>query len=197
MKSIFSIGHSNSTIEHFVKQLKANKVSLVADVRSSPFSRYCPWFSKNMLVKYLEAENIAYVFLGDSLGGRPSDRVCYDSDGILSYELMLESSSFRKGIDVLLKLYKDSDKTLAFMCSEENPVVCHRGLLISRALSSKGLEVFHIRKDSGILSNSDLYEYMTDQANKKSSFPEQVLDEFMVYKLMSSEIEKKTKFKER
>jgi uncharacterized protein (DUF488 family) len=42
---LFSIGHSNISIDRFVSMLHSAGVNAVADVRSTPVSRHCPWFS--------------------------------------------------------------------------------------------------------------------------------------------------------
>jgi len=61
---LYTIGHSNHKIEDFISLLKRYEVTCVADVRSAPYSRYCPQFNKDVLAAALEAAGIAYMFLG-------------------------------------------------------------------------------------------------------------------------------------
>jgi len=65
---LLTIGHSNLAAVRFVALLKDAGVTAVADVRSVPFSRWCPWFSGKALAQRLAGEAIAYIALGDALG---------------------------------------------------------------------------------------------------------------------------------
>ena len=98
--------------------------------------------------------NIAYVFLGSELGGRPASTQFYDSDGRVLYEKLAESSQFRKGIAQLLEQMQE--KRVALLCSEENPANCHRRLLVGRVLAEQGVDVYHIRGDSRVQSEDEL-----------------------------------------
>ena len=86
MTSVLTIGHSNHPVAAFVELLRAHGVDAVADVRTSPWSRYQPDFNKDALGAALKAAGIAYVFLGRELGGRPEDPACY-VDGRVRYDL--------------------------------------------------------------------------------------------------------------
>lgn len=197
MNSLYSIGHSNITIEEFLSRLKNHDIKIVVDVRSSPFSRYCPWFSNRILSKHLESVGINYLYLGAKLGGRPTDTDCYDQKGVLSYEQMLGNKTFHEGIDELLGVKKHYNPgNVVFMCSEANPSVCHRGLLISRKLSTLGVDVLHITK-SGTISHSDLYDVLKDEASKGLEVPVTLLDEWLVYNWHSVPIQKKVKLNQK
>src|ERR1700759_5573195 len=84
---LFSIGHSNLSAERFLMLLQAANVTAIADVRSTPFSRFCPWFSQKPLTATLAAAGIGYSPMGDALGGRPGDDSLY-RNGVADYEAM-------------------------------------------------------------------------------------------------------------
>ena len=88
---LMTIGHSNLPADRFITLLRDSKVSAVIDVRSVPFSRWCPWFSSKPLATGLAAEGLAYLQLGDELGGRPRDPQLY-CDGIADYEAMAQTA---------------------------------------------------------------------------------------------------------
>ena len=48
---LMTIGHSNLPADRFITLVKDSHVSAVIDVRSVPFSRWCPWFSSKPLAK--------------------------------------------------------------------------------------------------------------------------------------------------
>ncbi len=45
-QSIFTIGHGGRTVESFLELLRQHNITYLIDVRSQPYSRYQPDFSK-------------------------------------------------------------------------------------------------------------------------------------------------------
>src|SRR5215469_16100148 len=74
---LFTIGHSNIPAERFTAMLREAGVETVADVRSVPASRFCPWFSAKNLAPLLAGAKVDYLYFGDELGGRPRDPSLY------------------------------------------------------------------------------------------------------------------------
>ncbi len=145
---LFSVGHSNQELPQLIAMLRRAGVTAVADVRSSPYSRRLPQFNRESLERELNQNGIAYVFLGDLLGGRPRDRELYDADGRVDYERVRETAEFRYGLERLLRgLEKYS---IAMLCGEDDPLDCHRGLMISPAAKQVGASPLHLRKDGSV-----------------------------------------------
>jgi len=128
-------------------------VTAVADVRTSPYSRYSPQFNRDELRDQLRLDGISYVFLGRELGGRPNGRRFY-CDGVADYEKMAQSDEFKKGIDRAIEGAKKY--RVALLCSEHDPLDCHRCLLVGRALARRNLEVSHILSDGKVVSHSQI-----------------------------------------
>ena len=145
---MFTIGHSNHPLDVFLALLRMHGIEAVADVRSAPYSRYNPHFSRKALAGTLEGEGIGYVFLGGELGGRPSDQSLYDADGRVRYDLVARTASFDDGIGRVLCL--GCDRRVALMCAEKEPLDCHRTLLVARTLVERGVAVEHILADGGV-----------------------------------------------
>jgi len=143
--SLFSIGHSNHSLEAFLGLLRANGIELVVDVRSHPVSRFSPHFNHGRLPDSLKREGVAYVFLGRELGGRPADARFYDEEGHVLYGRLSRTAAFRRGIAELEAIAREG-RPAAIMCAEEDPSSCHRHLLIGPALARKGIALRHIRK---------------------------------------------------
>ncbi|HVS34501.1 MAG TPA: DUF488 domain-containing protein [Gemmataceae bacterium] len=142
---LYSIGHSNQELPQLVALLLKAEVTAVADVRSSPYSRRLPQFNREALELELKGNGIAYIFLGDLLGGRPCDRELYDADGRVDYERVRKTVAFRHGLERLLGGL--DDHRIAMLCSEDDPLDCHRGLMISPAAKQQGVSSLHLRKD--------------------------------------------------
>lgn len=141
MKTILTIGHSNLSYEEFLRLLRGAGVTAIADVRSAPYSRYQPQFNSDTLKEELRADRIAYAFLGEELGGRPKGKRFF-CDGVADYEQMALSPLYEDGLQ---RVIEGSDRyRIALMCSEHNPLDCHRCLLVGRSLHERGLSVGHI-----------------------------------------------------
>jgi uncharacterized protein (DUF488 family) len=141
MQTVLTIGHSTHSYEEFLRLLRDAKVTAVADVRSSPHSRHQPQFNRDELRQELRADKIEYAFLGDELGGRPKSDKLF-CEGVADYEKMARTPEFERGLQRLIK--GSADYRIALMCSEHDPLDCHRCLLVGRALSIRGLTVSHI-----------------------------------------------------
>jgi uncharacterized protein (DUF488 family) len=153
---LFTVGHSNHPLETFVALLQKHKVQVLADIRSSPYSRYVKHFDREELEQSLQQADIEYLYLGKELGGRPDEDEFYDAEGLVLYYRLAESATFLEGIHRLeqgIQRYR-----VAIMCSEENPAVCHRYLLVGRVVTRRGVKLSHIRGDGSLLPDSELRE---------------------------------------
>jgi uncharacterized protein (DUF488 family) len=145
---LFTVGHSNQPVEAFIDLLREHEIGVVVDVRSSPYSKYVPHFNKEEIQQALENAGIKYLFLGRELGGRPEGSEFYDEENYVLYHRLAESPLFLAGVERLekgLRQYR-----VAIMCSEEDPGVCHRQLLVGRVMRQRGVQVEHIRGDGTI-----------------------------------------------
>ncbi len=146
---IYTIGHSNHTMEHLVSILKTHHIEMLIDIRTRPYSSYVPHFNRPDLEKALINQGIGYVFMGDKLGGYPKDADCYVQDisgkRTPNYNVMGGKDWFREGLDAAIAVSKG--KRAVLMCSEEDPNRCHRHHLLSKSLAERGIKVIHIRGD--------------------------------------------------
>jgi len=157
--AIFTIGHSTHPLEKFLSLLLKHEVSVVADVRSSPYSRFNPHFNKDTLARSLKENGIKYVFMGNEFGARADDPSCY-INGRVKYSLLAKRTQFREGIE-RLKQGVD-DHRIALMCAEREPLECHRTLLVAQALVAEGMTVKHIHSDGRFEQHQDALERLLD-----------------------------------
>jgi uncharacterized protein (DUF488 family) len=142
MITIYTIGHSNHSSEHFLALLQQHEIKLLIDVRSSPYSRYVPQANREVLARELESAGIAYRWMGDRLGGKP--------DGLVAdYDQLRASRSFQEGI-AELQVLADQHRTVV-MCSEGDHRQCHRYKLITPVLIERGVQVLHIQPDGSLI----------------------------------------------
>jgi len=160
---VLSVGHSTLEYDRFLSSIRRAGVTAIADVRSAPYSRYNPQFNRETLKDELRQSGIAYVFLGDQLGGRPKDKAFF-CNGIADYEKMAATPSFAEGLERLItgaKKYR-----IAMMCSEHDPLDCHRCLLVGRALYEKGISVKHILSDGTIVAHKEVEKRLLELSGK-------------------------------
>lgn len=141
---VLTIGHSTLSYERFLDLLRRSEVTAIADVRTAPYSRHSAHFAKETLREELRRVGIAYVFLGEELGGRPKDKRLF-RNGVADYEKMAQAAPFAKGLERVIEGAKNY--RIALMCSEHDPLDCHRCLLVGRALHERGVAVRHILSD--------------------------------------------------
>lgn len=163
MRTLYTIGHSNHTFETFTDLLQQHEIGIVVDVRSAPYSRYSPHYNRDLLERNLSS--VRYIYMGQFLGGRPNDTSVYrdhDSEtarkredylSLVDYELVMTKSWYRNALQSLLDLL-NTDLKVVIMCSEADPLDCHRHHLIARSLivpdpspTQMNLEVVHILRD--------------------------------------------------
>jgi uncharacterized protein (DUF488 family) len=144
---IYTVGHSKHPLDRFMALLQQHGIEAVADVRSTPYSRFNPQFNREKLQSALDGAGIRYVFLGEELGARSKDPACYDN-GRVNYARLAASDCFRTGIDRLLTGMREH--RIALMCAEREPLDCHRTILRARQLERAGVPVMHILQDGSL-----------------------------------------------
>jgi uncharacterized protein (DUF488 family) len=145
---LFTIGHSSLEAPEFARLLARQRIELVIDVRSQPSSGRFPHFNAAPLEKLLESAGIAYLFLGEELGGRPNDPDVYGPDGVVDYRARRKSYAFNAGLERLER--EMETRRTALMCAEEDPIECHRFLMICPDLAAREIKPQHLRKDGSV-----------------------------------------------
>ena len=157
-RGFMTVGYGNMDVRDFVGRIKSLRANCIVDVRTRPYSKYNMAFNKEELRDRLNEEGITYFWFGNKLGGK-YDKIKYcDNQGRVDYEKVAESEKFIEGIKEFEQLiYKYN---VCIMCSEKDPMKCHRFLLISRAL--KEYNIHHIMPDFTLVKNADLEKRLFD-----------------------------------
>ena len=156
---LFTVGHSNHSLGAFIELLQRHDVTAVGDVRSHPYSRYAPQYSRDPLKTALARMGIAYVFLGKELGARSKNLDCY-KQGKVQYDRLARQPQFAEGIRRVTKGMEQH--CIALMCAEKDPLECHRTLLVARKLHEGGLEIAHIHADGSLEDHRTLESRLLD-----------------------------------
>lgn len=163
MLELFSIGHSNHSVEYFIGLLQRHGITALADVRSTPYSRRHPQFRREALAESLKDAGIAYVFLGEELGGKRTE-------GLIE---AARSPAFRSGIE---RLREGAQRyRVAFMCAEREPTDCHRTMLVARHLRAPDVVIRHILANGALEEHESVERRLV--AQEKTEPPPLIADE--------------------
>jgi len=157
--AIFTIGYGARSLDDFIAALKSNQIDYLADVRSAPYSKFKPEFSKDWLQHHLERAGIRYLFMGDTLGGQPKDPSCH-TEGKVDYDKVRAQPFFHAGVERVKKAFAQECR-VALMCSEGRPEQCHRSKLIGEVLTEGGIPVMHIDDDGKLVSHRAVIARLT------------------------------------
>jgi len=157
---VFTIGYGNHSRAEVLQQLSRVEVSYLVDVRSAPYSRHQPDFSREPLELFLRDNGVRYVFMGDLLGGRPKDDECY-TDGKVDYTKTRAKDFFVRGIARLKSAYEQGFN-ICLLCSEGQPSQCHRAKLVGTALADEGIDVLHLLPDGSRRTQAEVIAELTN-----------------------------------
>ena len=165
---LYTIGHGTRTVEGIVQQMQENGIEYVIDVRSIPYSKYQPEFSRKSLAHALRGAGLKYGFMGDQIGGRPKDPSCY-SNGLVNYAKVRAMPFFKAGI-ARLRSACEQKHTVCLLCAEVDPAKCHRSGMIGEALVQHGVQVEHLLKD-GSSKSQQIVMFKRSNWQLKIPFP--------------------------
>ena len=151
---VYTIGYGGRTVDDLVRQMQAHEIEFVIDVRSSPYSRYWPEFSRKSLAPALRRAGLKYGFMGNQLGGRPPDPSCYDHMHV-NYSKVRTMPFFKAGI-ARLRTACEQNHVVCLLCAEADPARSHRSALIGEALMQDGIHVQHLLKDGSSRSQTEV-----------------------------------------
>jgi uncharacterized protein (DUF488 family) len=156
---VFTIGYGARTVDELIAVLHAHQIVFLVDVRTAPYSRFKPEFSKDALERELKQRGIRYVYLGDALGGRPADPDCYVDDKV-DYERVKSKTFYQAGIERVQAAWQRGVH-FVLMCSEGKPEQCHRSKLIGETLAGLGIAVAHIDEHDRVCSQDEVIQRLT------------------------------------
>lgn len=154
--SIFSIGYSSfgNDAAQMIEILNEHEINVLIDVRSSPYSSYYTAFNKENLELSLKKENIYYRNYAKEFGARQEDLDLYPF-GYLDFERFSKTDEFKSGVTRVENSLAHG-YNVVFMCSEKEPVSCHRAILVTRAFSNLGYQITHLLPEKKSKTQADI-----------------------------------------
>lgn len=168
---IYTVGHSTHQLDYFLELLNEYGVNCIIDVRSVAASSYNPQYNKEPLTNFLKRNGIQYLHFAEEFGARHNDPDLLDDEGKVDFEKVRKSWTFKNGVE---RIWQGLDKgfTISLMCSESEPLDCHRFSMVSIALEKDGFNVKHIMKDKSLKTNGQLENQLLKKYDKKLPKPD-------------------------
>ena len=163
---IYTVGHSTHHIDYFLELLREYGINCVIDVRSVAASSYNPQYNEEPFKNFLKNNKITYLHFAEEFGARQTDPDLLGEKGKVDFEKVRESWSFNNGIEMVRQNGKKG-YVMAIMCSESEPLDCHRFSMVSVGLEDDGFKVKHILKDKSLKTNEDLKNELLNKFKKK------------------------------
>jgi uncharacterized protein (DUF488 family) len=180
---IFTIGHSNYSIDSFIDRLSFYSINCIVDIRGTPYSKYNIQFNKEILKKTLTDKGYLYIYMGTEFAAQRNNKDLYTKQGYADFEKVAEDKDFLRGIERLKDGLKKGYR-IALMGARQEPINCHRCILLGRFLIEAGFNVRHILDDYTLGSQEEMEIKLID---KYYTHKEQLTFDVLMGKTLSDE----------
>ena len=159
---IYTIGHSNYSIERLIDMLKYYNINCVVDIRGTPYSKYNIHFDKETIKYTLNKAGFIYVYMGKELAANRINKQSYNEEGYSDFKEVINEEEFIRGIERLKTGYSKGYK-IALLGAMQEPIRCHRSILVGKTLKTCGFNVKHILDDYSIASQEEIEEMLLNK----------------------------------
>ena len=159
---IFTIGHSNYKVEKLIDMLRYYNINCVVDIRGTPYSKYNVQYNKETIRDTLIKEGFVYIYMAKEFAAKRENKVSYNKEGYSDFEKVIYEEEFKNGIERLKNGCKKGYR-IALLGAMQDPIRCHRSILVGRELVQHGFNVKHILDDYSIAYQDDIEKSLLDK----------------------------------
>ena len=159
---IYTIGHSNYPVEKLIDMLKHYDVNCVIDIRGTPYSKYNVQYNKENIANTLTEAGFLYIYMAKELAAKRENKVSYNKEGYSDFEKVVTEKDFLNGIQ-RLKTGCEKGYRIALLGAMQEPIRCHRSILVGRALVEHKFDVKHILDDYTLASQENIEENLLNK----------------------------------
>jgi uncharacterized protein (DUF488 family) len=159
---IYTIGHSNYEIEKLIDMLKYYNINCVVDIRGIPYSKYNIQYNKEAIAKTLKEEGFLYIYMAKEFAANRENRISYNKEGYCDFEKVITEKEFLYGV-ARLKIGCAKGYKIVLLGAMQDPIRCHRSILLGRTLRKEGFNVKHILDDYTIASQENIEENLLNK----------------------------------
>ena len=159
---IYTIGHSNYTVERLIDMLRHYNINCVVDIRGTPYSKYNVQFDKETIRYTLSKAGFIYIYMAKELAAKRINKESYNEEGYSDFEKVIKEKEFLEGIE-RLKNGCNKGYNIVLLGAMQEPIRCHRSILVGKALRKCGFNVKHILDDYSTASQDDIEQMLLDK----------------------------------
>lgn len=159
---IYTIGHSNYPVEKLISMLRHYGINCVVDIRGIPYSKYNIQYNKETIAKTLKAAGFLYIYMAKEFAANRDNKISYNEEGYSDFEKVITEKEFLNGIE-RLKIGIKKEYNIALLGAMQDPIRCHRSILVGRALRQNGFNVNHILDDCTLASQENIEENLLNK----------------------------------
>lgn len=159
---IYTIGHSNYPLERLIDMLKYHEINCVIDIRGTPYSRYNIQYNKETIAHTLKEAGFIYIYMAKEFAANRENKASYNKEGYSDFQKVISEEEFLSGIERLKVGCKKGYK-IALLGAMQDPIRCHRSILVGRYLRTGGFNVKHILDDYSLASQENIEENLLNK----------------------------------
>ena len=159
---IYTIGHSNYTMERLIDMLEYYNINCVVDIRGTPYSKYNIQFDKEVIRYTLTNAGFVYIYMGKELAAKRIRKNSYNNEGYSNFEEVIKEEEFKRGVE-RLKNGCEKGYKIILLGAMQDPIRCHRSILVGRELVKNDFDVKHILDDYSIVTQDDIEEMLLNK----------------------------------
>lgn len=137
---IYTIGHSNYELEKLIDMLNKYDIDTIVDIRGTPYSKYNVQYNKEAFEQSLKNFGYIYIYMAAELAAKRINKMSYNEEGYADFEKVKAEKSFLTGIE-RLRNGVNKGYNIALLGAMQNPIRCHRSILVGRELYRQGFDV--------------------------------------------------------
>lgn len=154
---IFAIGHSNYPYGKFIEMIKKYNINCIVDIRETPYSKYNVQYNKEYFRETLKKDGYTYIYMGEEFGAKRGSKESYNNEGYADFDKVVKEDIFLSGVK-RIKNGIDKGYRIVLLGAMQEPIRCHRSIMVGRFLKKEGLDVKYILHEGTLATQDDIEE---------------------------------------
>lgn len=159
---IFAIGHSNYPYSKFIEMIKKYNINCIVDIRETPYSKYNTQYNKECFRETLKKDRFTYIYMGQEFGAKRGSKQSYNTEGYADFEKVIQEGIFLNGIE-RIKNGIDMGYKIVLLGAMQEPIRCHRSIMVGRFLNKEGIDVKYILHEGNVVSQDYIDEELLNK----------------------------------
>ena len=149
-------------MERLIDMLEYYNINCVVDIRGTPYSKYNIQFDKEAIRYTLTNAGFVYIYMGKELAAKRIRKNSYNNEGYSNFEEVIKEEEFKRGVE-RLKNGCEKGYKIILLGAMQDPIRCHRSILVGRELVKNDFDVKHILDDYSIVTQDDIEEMLLNK----------------------------------